>query len=223
MKASLALALLLTVAGIPIAGQAPLVDRAKASRTELDQGQLLIEHREYFEGLKRLRRASELSGNTCAECLVSILEAMNGMKAYQNTIDAAPAALSVAAGTPRLLGQAYTFRGAAYVALGDKDPTKYAPAEADFRAALAADPGSHVTDDLHFNLGIVLLKEKRDAEGVAELKQAVAIRPDSFMADDAKRYIANPRRARENYAPDFDVKTPDNQHLTLESLHGRRY
>ncbi|MGH9143570.1 MAG: TlpA family protein disulfide reductase [Vicinamibacterales bacterium] len=33
--------------------------------------------------------------------------------------------------------------------------------------------------------------------------------------------MANPRRARENYAPDFDVQIADGRQVTLESLHGR--
>jgi thiol-disulfide isomerase/thioredoxin len=209
------------IAGALVTAQAPAVDREKASRTELDQGQLLIDHKEYFEGLKRLRRANELAGNRCAECLVSMLEAMNGMKAYQNTVDTAVNAFELAEGNPRLLSQAHTFRGEAFQALAVKDPSKYADAETEFRAALAADPASRVADDLHFNLGVSLLKQKRDEEGIAELKQAIAIRPDSFMADDAKKFIANPRLARENYAPDFSITTVDNQKVSLESLHGK--
>lgn len=218
MAAALAAVLL---ASALVTAQAPVVDREKASRTELDQGQLLIEHKEYFEGLKRLRRANELAGNRCVECMVAMLEAMNGMKAYQNTVDTAESAFALAEGNPRLLSQAHTFRGEAFQALAEKDPSKQADAEKEFRAALAADPSSRVADDLHFNLGVTLLKQQRDEEGIAELKQAIAIRPDSFMADAANRFIANPRRARENFAPDFSITTVDSQRISLESLRGK--
>jgi thiol-disulfide isomerase/thioredoxin len=33
--------------------------------------------------------------------------------------------------------------------------------------------------------------------------------------------IANPRRARENFAPDFNVETLDGEHLDLEGLRGK--
>lgn len=216
-----AVTVIAAIASSRLHGQSSVVDRTQASRTELDQGQLLVEHKEYFEALKRLRRANELAGNRCAECLVSMLEAMNGMKAYQNTIETAVLALAAADGDARLTSQAHTFRAEAFQALAEKDPAKYVDAEAEFRAALAADPASRVVDDLHFNLGVSLLKQKRDEEGIAELKKAVAIRPDSFMADDAKRFIDNPRRARESYAPDFTVSTPDHGKITLESLRGK--
>jgi thiol-disulfide isomerase/thioredoxin len=67
----------------------------------------------------------------------------------------------------------------------------------------------------------VLLREGRDADGVAELKEELAIRPNSPQAERARSMIENPRRARESFAPNFSVVTLDREFVELSSLKGK--
>ncbi len=221
-RLALGIVLALAVTPSPIRGQVQAVDRLKASADELDQGQLLLQHREYYEALKRLTRANQLAGNRCVECTLSMAEAMQGMKAYQNVLDTAQRAIELAEGSQSVLARAHRLRGLAFQALGEKDPAKYRDAETAFRAALGSDsdPESRIEDDLHFNLGVVLLKLGRDEDGVAELKRQIETRSDS-MADAARAMIANPRRARENYAPDFSIVSSAGETISLDALHGK--
>jgi thiol-disulfide isomerase/thioredoxin len=103
------------------------------------------------------------------------------------------------------------------LALG-KDPKRLREAEDELRAALALDPSANY---LHFNLGVVLLREGRDADGVAELAEELTIRPTSPPADRARSMIENPRRAREAFAPRFSVVTLDREFVDLDSLKGK--
>ena len=73
---------------------------------------------------------------------------------------------------------------------------------------MAIDPAANY---LHFNLGLVLLRAGRDADGVAELKAELETRPDGPHAPRARQMIENPRRARENYAPSFSIVTLDRE------------
>jgi len=195
-------------------------EMSQAAKTELDQGQLLLDHRQYFQALTRLTRANQLAGNRCAECLVSMAEAMLGMKSYQNVLDTGTLALQAADDNAHWISRAHLVRAEAYQALGEKDAAKYRDAETELRAALAADPRSRGTEEIRFTLGVVLMKQGRDAEGIAELQRVADARPDA-IGDDAKALIANPRRARENYAPEFNIVTSDNERITLASLRGK--
>jgi len=61
----------------------------------------------------------------------------------------------------------------------------------------------------------------RDEEGIAELNKELAQRAHGSTADEARMFVANPKRAREHYAPDFSVLTADGRQITLESLRGK--
>jgi tetratricopeptide (TPR) repeat protein len=210
--------LLASIATSPVRAQGP--ELSPAVKTELDQGQLLLDHKQYFEALKRLTRANQLAGDRCAECLISMAEAMQAMKSYQNALDTAAKALEIAEGNVRWTSRAHELRADIYQALAEKDASKYHDAELELRQALATDPSSRGSADVRFMLAVVLLKQSKDDEGIAELKRVAEIRPDA-LGDDAKALIANPRRAREHYAPEFNVVTADNQRITLASLRGK--
>lgn len=95
-----------------------------------------------------------------------------------------------------------------------------AHAEEAYRAALVADPESNVAD-LHYGLALALLVQHRDDEAIAELRKEVEIRPHGTTAEEAQALIANPRRGREKYAPDFSFAAADGQTISLETLRGK--
>ena len=58
--------------------------------------------------------------------------------------------------------------------------------EDELRTAIAIDPSAKY---LHFNLGVVLLRAGRDADGVAELKAELEMRPDGPHAPRARQEV----------------------------------
>jgi peroxiredoxin len=199
---------------------AQVADKAKAYDEEYDKAQTLLRRAEFFEALKAFQKANLLAGGRSAGCFVGMARAMVGMKTWTNAVETAKTAIELSQNQPLLLAQAHTARGAAFQGLGDKDPSKLREAEQEFHQALVADPESRIAD-LHFNLGVVLMKQMRDEEGIAELKQEVAQREHGSTADEARAMIADPRRARETFAPDFALVAADGRKISLESLHGR--
>ena len=53
------------------------------------------------------------------------------------------------------------------------------------------------------------MKQMHDDEGIVELNKELAQRANGSTAEEARTLIANPRRAREKYAPDFSIHTAD--------------
>ncbi|HET9219882.1 MAG TPA: redoxin domain-containing protein, partial [Terriglobia bacterium] len=72
-----------------------------------------------------------------------------------------------------------------------------------------------------YNLGVTLLKFNKDTEGIHELQNFVARSGNTMEATTARKLIADPRRARENFAPDFTLTTLDGEYVTLEDLKGK--
>jgi len=203
--------------GVVLAAQA---EKTKAYDEEFERARQLLQRHEYFEALKGFQKANQLAGGRSARCFVGMAQAMLAMKTWQNAIETAQTAIELAQDDPLLRARAHTARGTAFQSLADKDPSKLRDAEREFRQALEADPESRVAD-LHFNLGVVLMKQKRDEEGIAELNKELTQRAHGSTAEEARALIANPKRAREKYAPDFSVLTADGRQVTLESLHGK--
>src|SRR6185369_17726116 len=116
-------------------------------------------------------------------------------------ISAADKATALAENDTQLLLKIYNNKGLALQALADKkDQEKLQAAEAAYRLALALPNPPPI---IRYNLGVTLMQENRDPEGVTELKQYLQLDHKGGYVTLAKRMIDNPRRARENYAPDF--------------------
>jgi thiol-disulfide isomerase/thioredoxin len=56
---------------------------------------------------------------------------------------------------------------------------------------------------------------------MAEMKLYIKRAPRGDFVESTQKYIENPRRASENYAPDFSLTTVQGEYLTLEDLHGK--
>ena len=182
---------------------------------QFEKGKQLLARREYFDALKAFQRANQLGGGKSAESFVGMAQAMIGMKVYKNAIDASQSAIELAHGDWRVLARAHKIRGDAFQASGD-----LSNAETEFRAAIAADSNEQLAD-LHYALGAVLLAQQRDDEGIVELRKEIELRPHGTTAEDAQALIANPRKAREKYAPEFSITTAEHEQLSLDALRGK--
>ncbi len=171
------------------------------------------------DALKAFRQANDRRGQNCAICYVGMARAYETLGAAKNVVESCDRALAVVGVEKFLAIQARQLKAVALQDLGHgKDPKRLREAEDELRAALSLEPTANY---LHFNLGLVLLREGRDADGVAELKEELVIRPSGAQADRARSMIENPRRAREAFAPNFSVVTLDREFVDLGSLKGK--
>jgi thiol-disulfide isomerase/thioredoxin len=190
-----------------------------AFRQEFESGKDLFRQRRYDEALKSFRRANELREKKCADCYGWMTDAYYSLEAYRNVIVAADKAVALAPNDTQLLVKIYNNKGLALQAQANKkDQEKLQLAESVFRLGLALPNAPAI---LRYNLGVTLLQQYRDPEGVAELKQYVQLQPKGSYVALARKLIDNPRRTRENYAPDFAFTSSDGDYITLEDLRGK--
>lgn len=200
-------------------GPAPIVSSQNDYEAELAKGRQSLTRGLAEDALKSFKRANEMRGKKCAECLSLMADAYLALEAYKNVVETSDKVLELAADNKTLTLKAYNDKGAALQALAErKDQKKLQAAEAAFRQGLAIDGAVAV---LHYNLGVVLLQMNRDPEGIAELHQYIKAQPNGASVENAKKLAENPRRARENYAPDFSFTSLDGEHISLEDLRGK--
>ena len=186
---------------------------------ELESGKRLFRQRRYDEALKSFKRANEMREKKCGECYGWMSEAYLALEAHKNAIESSDKVIEFAGGDKQLLVKAYNNKGLALQAQADrKDQKKLQAAEAVFRQALAIDNARPI---IHYNLGVVLMQLNRDDEGVVEIKQYIKSQPQGGYAETARKLAENPRRARENYAPDFSFTSLQGEYITLEDLKGK--
>ena len=208
------------LASIPISQRAWTVGAQDLDyEEEFQKGRDLFRRGRYEEALKSFKRANDLREKKSAECYGWLSETYLKLEAYKNAVESADKMLELANGDKQLMMKAYNNKGLALQASADKkDQKKLQAAEAVFREALAMENAPVI---MRYNLGVVLLQLNRDEEGVAELKQYIKLQPNGSYLDMARQMVANPRRARENFAPDFSFTSSEGERIDLEDLRGK--
>jgi thiol-disulfide isomerase/thioredoxin len=211
----ISLVLLLIVAAPVVRPQG----KDETSDDEITKGLALLRRYQFEEALKSFKRANELRDKKCAECYNLMSEAYFGLGAYKNVVESSDKAIEFGADDKPVIVKAYNSKGRALQALAEKkDQKKLQAAEAAFRQGLAIEGAPPM---LRYNLGVVLLQLNRDPDGIAELQQFLKLQVKGPYIEDARKLIENPRRARENYAPDFSFTSSEGEYVALEDLRGK--
>ena len=220
---SLALLVLLAILGLSLIhfddwivnAQDPNVDFEE----ELLKGRDLFRRKQFDDALKSFKRANDMREKKCAECYSWMADTYFALEAYKNAVESSDKVIELANGDKQLLLKAYNSKGVALQAWAEKkDQKKLEAAEAAFRQALTTEGAPPY---VRYNLGVVLLQLNRDAEGVAELKRYIQLQPSGAYLESARKMAENPRRARENYAPDFSFTSSEGEYISLDDLRGK--
>ena len=169
-------ALLITIAACVVAkaAQAPN-DQASGSlevSQALAQGDQFLSVKEYEKALAAYQHADKLSHHTCAVCYLRIVSILRKAGDFDDALDMAKKAVAAAGDNKVVAAQAHLVRGSLFVSMANKpSDKKLREAEDEFRQALALQPTLALA---HRNLGIALIKQNRDADGIAELNLFVA-------------------------------------------------
>jgi thiol-disulfide isomerase/thioredoxin len=201
--------------------QAPSGDAAYTEA--MTKGDELLMRREYIQALQAFRRADALylalHQRTSPEANLAMARALRALKLPRDIVQACDAGLKYPIETKRLEANLRNLRGEALLALATTpDDPKLKDAEADLRASIAL---SDAMPMARYNLGLALLKQRRDDEGVQALKAYLDVAGPSTDAEEARRLIDNPRRARESYAPEFSIRTLEGKTLALGDFKGK--
>lgn len=180
----------------------------------LDQAHDLYQQKKYKDCLKLLKETVKRYPN-CSECYVALGSFHTHFGDFGEATDAADHAVNVA-GTDLLRAQAHLYR--CQLLVGSSNKKDLAKAEQDCRETLRLAPK---TAEAHLNLGVALLRENHDDEGLAEIKSYVEGWPQANNVTYAKKILTNPRAAREAVAPDFAVTCEDGKKIASSDLAGK--
>jgi len=176
----------------------------------IQKGETALRRGEFQPALEAFKRALALKST--GEALFGIAKAYDGLDSHKLAVELCTQALAKVGSDPSLEAEVRGLRGSSLMALAlGPDDKRLKDAEADLRAA------APVIVSARFNLGVALLKQNRDADGVRELRAYLEEAGDTLDGG-VRRMIENPRRAREPYAPDFTLKTLEGRPLALADL-----
>jgi len=221
LAASIALAACLGAFG---RGQQANPATPSAVQDDLEVGQHALAARNYKQAVQAFNKANKHAHNKCVVCYLGLAHAYLGLsEAYHAEDDARWAmescnrALSYAP-DDHVRAQAHKCKGEVLQSLPRLDPNTLSLAEHEFRAAMELDKE---VPRYHLDLGLTLLRELHEEEGVQEVQTYLALAPNGPDAYLARKLLANPRRARETFAPDFHLTTLQGETLSLEQLAGK--
>ena len=190
-----------------------------AYEDEMEKGREFMRMRKYEDALKSFKRANEMVDKKSPDCFLGMAQAYQGLEAYKNVVEICEKLIELTGNDTQLRALAYNLKGIALQSqAAGKDQKKLQEAEAAFRQALPLNADLPI---VYYNLGFTLMQQGRDAEGIAELQKYVELQPRGTKFDEARRLLENPRRARENFAPEFSITTSDGEYIALEDLRGK--
>jgi len=223
-RVRVSLLVMMTVAGVRLAQPAAAQTGDNANSLEvsqaLGQGDASMSVRAYDKALDAYHHADKLSHHTCAVCLLRIVNIQRKAGDFDGALDTAKKAVAAAGNNKVLAAQVHLVRGSLFTAMASKPgDKKLREAEEEYRTALALAPELSIT---HRNLGIALIKQERDAEGIAELNLFIAAPGNSTkFIEEARAIVANPIRAREPFAPDFAFTSLEGARISNAALQGK--
>ncbi len=196
---------------------APAVAQDDAQEELLLDAEMKFAEGAYLDAVRLYRKVDKAVGGSALAPVLGLAQSYNRAGAYKNAVEAANRGLALEIETEdriRLLNQL----GYGQFGLAGDDVEKLEEAAATFEQILALTDGSESTT--RYNLARARLRQGRDDEGIAHLETYLEMAPEGRFVDEARSLIAEPRRGRENLAPDVSMVTLDGSFLDLEELKG---
>ena len=186
------------------------------AQQELKAGQEALVAHHYDGAEKAFRKANKIQHEACLACYFGLAQALASLGQKKDALDAADKAMKLATNDVER-AQVHSLRGFTLASAGS-DAKTLKEEESEYRQALQLD--STVTE-YHLRLGMTLMKESQDDEGEKEIGQYLYLDPQGRYTEYARKLMDNPRRAREDYAPEFSVRTLQGETVSLSALTGK--
>ena len=200
-----------------INAESPSTKAEPATDDDLLRGQSLLDAEDYPGAIRAFKKANAKQDSKCGECYWGLVRAYTKLGAFKDVIGNSDK-LQRYASTDFLRAQAHNMKGVGLFSLAGSNNEKLWQAEQEFREAIKLDP---TADGISFNLGVALLRQRFDDQGISVLNQYLKAFPNGRSVADAHRYIENPRRAREPFAPIFSATSSRGEYIDLEELKGK--
>ena len=170
----------------------PAVDAA------LEKGEAALTAGKFKDALSAFKRANSLEKQQSATAFYGISRAYRGLRDFKREGEAATSGITLAVvmgrEDPMLAAQLYNQLGMALSSQATKpgDPAMKDAGQAFYDALTISD----TIPIAWFNLGVVLMQQGRDEAGREALNEYIRTGSQTAEADLARKYIAEPRRAR---------------------------
>jgi len=189
--------------------------------TVYDKASLSFRQAKYDDALKFYKKGNRIKKDSSLECLWGMAQTYSKLGAYKNTLKTCDRLIQISGNNLYYKVKAWNLRGNELSALATEKPKKLdqkklQDAEAAYREVLKLS-GSNIA---HYNLGITLIRLNRIDEGIGELQVFTRNAEDEALAEKARKIIQEPRRAVENFAPDFSMVTSDGEYIGSDELKG---
>lgn len=198
------------------AAQAQMSAPDDAAAGLMKEGYGALNALKYDDAMKAFKKANQLRHDSCADCFLemALIESKTGE--FDHAVKDCDKAIACASTDPVRV-QGHILKGTVLQAM-ETDPKKLRVAESEYRAALAIDANNAPA---RLWLGVTLLRESQQADGIVQLSNYLRLAPNSPDAPYAKKLIANPKEAGRQLAPDFEVKTLTGNDVSLNDLAGK--
>ncbi|HEY2113565.1 MAG TPA: redoxin family protein [Candidatus Angelobacter sp.] len=210
-------ALLAGQAGSGDSGSANSGSDNSAFREQFEQGQQALKVGKYKDAIESLKKANALQNNSCGECYLLMAVSYYKTGKLNESVENCDRAMVVAT-DDKMRATAHSLKGNALFAASGKDSKKMSAPEAEFRSAIQLNPKAPL---FHLSLAKTLLWESKDDEAKQELQACLGLNADERLASEARFLLADPRRGREDFAPEFEISTLQGQQVSLKQLAGR--
>ena len=186
------------------------------AQQELKAGQEALVAGHYDGAEKAFRKANKIQHESCLACYLGLAQALASLGQKKDALGAADKAMKLATNDVER-AQVHSLRGFTLASAGS-DAKTLKEEESEYRQALQLDS---TVSEYHLRLGMTLMKESQDDEGEKEIGQYLQLDPQGRYTEYARKLMDNPRRAREDYAPEFSVRTLQGETVSLSGLTGK--
>ncbi len=171
----------------------------------------------YEEAIASFREAARASGDSCAKCYFGISNAYLRMGNPSASLKNADTGIQQAKDRVERAA-AHDLKGRILLLQAGNNEEKLDRAEMEFQEAVTLNPARV---EARFNLGLTLLREYKDEDGLREIRTYLADAPNGENADWARKLLAHPNRVRDTFAPNFKITTAQGETLSLDQLAGK--
>jgi thiol-disulfide isomerase/thioredoxin len=183
---------------------------------QLELGRQSLRQGNFKDAIDALKRAARLHQD-CAACYYLLTVAFLHSGQMDEGLKSCDRAIATA-NDDRLRAAAHNLKGDAITTLAGTDKKKLGAAQNEYRSAVQLEPNTLL---YHMNFAKSLLRQSQDTEAKEELESCLALKPDGRTTKQIQLLLADPRRGRYEFAPEFEVLTLQGQRISLDQFAGR--
>jgi peroxiredoxin/Tfp pilus assembly protein PilF len=182
---------------------------------QLEAGKRALNEGRYKDAVGALKKAVKLQED-CFPCYTGLAAANQKLGDPKAALESSDKAIGTAK-NDALRAYAHNLKGNLLMA-NAKSTSEFGAAEAEFRIAVQLD---RTVGIYHLNLATTMIRQSKDEAAKPELEACLAANPPADVAGETQTLLADPRRGRETFAPDFKLKALTGERVTLQQFAGK--